>query len=126
LIKEEPPPEPTINHDLLFKKLLEIYFEPFLQAFYPELHKKLDFTHQKLLSEEFIAGAKTSQKHIADLVIGTKHKNTKEKSSYTSNPKAIVSLTSTSECTFTTVYSTQNTNNPLSHTQTLSNKTSSI
>src|SRR5690625_4982236 len=79
LIKEDPPPEPTINHDLLCKKLLELYFEPFLQAFYPELHEKLDFTHQKLLSEEFIADAQTGQKYIADLVIESKLKKTNEK-----------------------------------------------
>src|SRR5690625_622386 len=78
-IKEGPPPGPTINHDLLCKKLLELYFELFLQAFYPELHEKLDFTHQKLLSEEFIADAKTGQKFVADLVIETKLKKTSEK-----------------------------------------------
>jgi len=79
LIKESPPPEPTINHDLLFKKLLELYFEPFLEAFYPQLHEKLDFTHQKLLSEEFIADAQTGQRYIADFVIESKLKNTNKK-----------------------------------------------
>src|SRR5690625_2956070 len=79
LINECPLTEPTINHDLLCKKLLELYFEQFLQTFYPELHEKLDFTHQKLLSEEFIADAKTGQKFIADLVIETKFKKTDEK-----------------------------------------------
>src|SRR5690625_3209248 len=79
LIKEGPPPELTIKHDLLFKKLLELYFEPFLEAFYPQLHEKLDITHQKLLSEEFIADAQTGQKFIADLVIESKLKKTNEK-----------------------------------------------
>src|SRR5690625_933275 len=79
LIKEGPLPELTIKHDLLFKKLLELYFEPFLEAFYPQLYEKLDITHQKLLSEEFIADAQTGQKFIADLVIESKLKKTNEK-----------------------------------------------
>src|SRR5690625_6646818 len=65
LLIKESPPEPTINHDLLCKKLLELYFEPFLEAFYPQLHEKLDFTHQKLLSEEFIADR--SEEHTSEL-----------------------------------------------------------
>src|SRR5690625_7110159 len=84
LINECPLTEPTINHDLLCKKLLELYFEQFLQTFYPELHEKLDFTHQKLLSEEFIADDKTGQKFIADLVIETKFKKTDRSEEHTS------------------------------------------
>src|SRR5690625_3610982 len=67
-----------INHDLLFKEVLKLFFEPFMEAFFPNLHQLIDFRHETCVSEELIIDAKKGKRLIADLVIQTKLKTTQK------------------------------------------------
>lgn len=41
ILKEQP--SHYTKHDQLFKRLLESFFEEFIEAFFPEIHKQIDF-----------------------------------------------------------------------------------
>jgi len=63
------------HHDQLFKELIHIFFEEFLEAFFPEVHHHIDFNSIKPLSEEVFTDLFEGESRKADIVIETKLKN---------------------------------------------------
>ena len=62
---------PKIQHDKLFKDLLQLFFEDFLKVFFPDIHKKLDFSNfgpQNFLSTEHTLDHGKKKKVVMDLV----------------------------------------------------------
>ena len=49
LIKETPPESPHIKHDQLYKELISTFFQEFLDVFFPEVHKHINFQRIKPL-----------------------------------------------------------------------------
>ncbi|SDN91181.1 transposase [Bacillus sp. OK048] len=64
-----------IHHDQLFKQLLHTFFSEFLEAFFPEVHRYIDFTSMKPLSEEMFTDLIESESRRADIIIETKLKD---------------------------------------------------
>jgi predicted transposase/invertase (TIGR01784 family) len=66
-----------LQHDKLFKELLQLFFEDFLRAFFPEIHAKLDFSQfgpSNFLANEHILDHGKKRKIIMDLVARVKEK----------------------------------------------------
>ena len=61
-----------IDHDRLFKELLESFFAEFLALFFPEAHAAVDLTHLKFLQQEIFADITAGEKHVVDLLAETK------------------------------------------------------
>lgn len=74
LLKEQS--ENYTDHDQLFKQLIEIFFEEFIEAFFPHLHEAIDFTETAFLSEELFTDFHDGDKKVADLVVQVKAKDT--------------------------------------------------
>jgi hypothetical protein len=51
-----------IEHDRLFKELLRTFFAEFMELFFAEVYKAIDFSHVTFLSEEL----------FTDVVVGAK------------------------------------------------------
>jgi predicted transposase YdaD len=64
-----------IHHDQLFKQLLHTFFSEFLEAFFPEVHRNLDFSSLKPLSEEIFTDLIEGESRRADIIIETKLKD---------------------------------------------------
>lgn len=64
-----------INHDQLFKQLIHTFFEEFLEAFFPDVHKLVDFQHLKPISEEVHTDLHHGDTRRLDIVIETKLKD---------------------------------------------------
>ena len=67
LIKEDIPK--YTKHDQLFKQLIGIYFEEFLEAFFPYIHERINFEKITFLSEEVLTEVYDGDKSILDLVV---------------------------------------------------------
>ncbi|AGK53596.1 transposase [Bacillus sp. 1NLA3E] len=67
-------PNTYIHHDQLFKQLIQTFFEEFLEAFFPEVHKSIDFSALKPLSEEMFTDLLEGESRRADIIIETKLK----------------------------------------------------
>ncbi|WP_404451765.1 transposase [Virgibacillus necropolis] len=63
-----------IPHDQLFKQLIHTFFDEFLEIFFPEVHKHIDFSCIKPLSEEMFTDLYEGESRRADIVIETKLK----------------------------------------------------
>lgn len=63
-------------HDRLFKELIGVFFEDFLEAFFPEVHAQIDFQKITPLSEEVFADLYDGNKKVLDLVVEVKWKDT--------------------------------------------------
>ena len=63
-----------INHDQLFKELLETFFAEFMQLFFPEAYQAIDFTHLKFLQQEVFTDVTAKEKHIVDILVETRVK----------------------------------------------------
>lgn len=74
LIKEEK--QSYIPHDLLFKKLIETFFEQFIEVFYPKFYGSIDFQSVKFLSEEVIPNAFERDQRRLDIVVEARWKST--------------------------------------------------
>ena len=68
-------PSQYIHHDQLFKQLLHTFFAEFLEVFFPEAHKHIDFSELKPLSEEMFTDLIEGESRRADIIIETKLKN---------------------------------------------------
>jgi predicted transposase/invertase (TIGR01784 family) len=74
----------NIDHDGLFKRLLTQHFEEFLEGFFPEVHKELDFSGfgvDNFLSQEQMAEIDSSV-HRMDVVAKVKPKSTESDDAY--------------------------------------------
>src|SRR5690625_5002907 len=56
-------------HDRLFKELIGVFFEDFLEAFFPDVHAQIDFQKITPLSEEVFADLKILHFHYLTLHI---------------------------------------------------------
>lgn len=62
------------DHDQLFKELLHTFFAEFLELFFPEVHKYIDFSAIRPLSEEVFTDLLGGESRRADIVIEAKLK----------------------------------------------------
>jgi len=76
LIKETPPESPHIKHDQLYKELISTFFQEFLDVFFPEVHKHINFQRIKPLSEEVFTNLLDGDARRLDIVIETSLKDT--------------------------------------------------
>ncbi|AOL34880.1 MULTISPECIES: Rpn family recombination-promoting nuclease/putative transposase [Geobacillus thermoleovorans group] len=64
----------AIDHDRLFKELIQTFFEEFLLLFFPDMHEHIDFSHLSFLSEELFTDVTAGEKYRVDLLVETKLK----------------------------------------------------
>ncbi|WP_368975537.1 Rpn family recombination-promoting nuclease/putative transposase [Caldifermentibacillus hisashii] len=57
------------DHDQLFKELIHTFFAEFLELFFPEVHKYIDFSAIRPLSEEVFTDLLGGESRRADIVI---------------------------------------------------------
>src|SRR5699024_4360413 len=63
------------KHDLLFKQLINNFFEEFIEAFFPEVHQHIDFTAMTSLSEEVHSDLIDGETRRLDIVVEIKLKD---------------------------------------------------
>lgn len=61
-----------LDHDQLFKRLIRTFFKEFMELFFPEVAREIDFSHVVFLSEEVAAALTGGRKGRVDLLIETK------------------------------------------------------
>src|SRR5690625_3285679 len=76
LIKETPPESPHIKHDQLYKELISTFFQEFLDVFFSEVHKHINFQRITLLSEDVLTKLLYGDARRLDIVIETSFKDT--------------------------------------------------
>ncbi|MBB5354198.1 putative transposase/invertase (TIGR01784 family) [Anoxybacillus mongoliensis] len=64
----------SIDHDRLFKELIQTFFEEFIVLFFPTMHEHIDFRHVSFLSEELFTDVVAGEKYRVDLLVETKLK----------------------------------------------------
>ncbi|AXM88204.1 transposase [Anoxybacillus ayderensis G10] len=64
----------SIDHDRLFKELIQTFFEEFIVLFFPAMHEHIDFHHLSFLSEELFTDVTAGEKYRVDLLVETKLK----------------------------------------------------
>jgi hypothetical protein len=64
----------AIDHDRLFKELIQTFFEEFILLFFPEMYDYIDFQHLSFLSEELFTDVTAGEKYRVDLLVETKLK----------------------------------------------------
>ncbi|MED0686414.1 Rpn family recombination-promoting nuclease/putative transposase [Anoxybacillus ayderensis] len=64
----------SIDHDRLFKELIQTFFEEFIALFFPAMHEHIDFQHLSFLSEELFTDVTAGEKYRVDLLVETKLK----------------------------------------------------
>ncbi|MFC0297450.1 Rpn family recombination-promoting nuclease/putative transposase [Geobacillus jurassicus] len=64
----------AIDHDRLFKELIQTFFEEFILLFFPDMHEHIDFRHLSFLSEELFTDVTAGEKYRVDLLVQTKLK----------------------------------------------------
>ncbi|OSX55235.1 Rpn family recombination-promoting nuclease/putative transposase [Anoxybacillus ayderensis] len=64
----------SIDHDRLFKQLIQTFFEDFIALFFPTMHEHIDFRHVSFLSEELFTDVTAGEKYRVDLLVETKLK----------------------------------------------------
>lgn len=55
-----------IDHDRLFKELIETFFKEFIELFFPEEYKQIDFSHVKFLSQEIFTDITAGERRRLD------------------------------------------------------------
>ncbi|BCV22976.1 Rpn family recombination-promoting nuclease/putative transposase [Moorella sp. Hama-1] len=61
-----------IDHDRLFKELLENFFAEFMQLFFPQASRAIDFEHVQFLQQEVFTDVTAGERHIVDLLVETR------------------------------------------------------
>ncbi len=64
-----------IDHDRLFKKLLTTFFREFMEAFFPEAHQYINYSHLEFLSEELFTDVTMGEKKYIDILVKTRLQN---------------------------------------------------
>jgi Domain of unknown function (DUF4351)/Putative transposase, YhgA-like len=64
-----------IDHDSLFKKLIQNFFLEFIELFFPDISDVLDKDSIKFLPQELLTNARKGEKKIIDVLIQAKYKN---------------------------------------------------
>jgi hypothetical protein len=65
----------SIDHDRLFKELLETFFIEFVALFFPDAYREIDLTHLNFLQQEVFTDVTVGDKHRVDLLVETKLRN---------------------------------------------------
>lgn len=63
-----------MDHDRLFKELLQTFFKEFVELFFPEAAEAIDFDHVTFLSEEVFTDLRGGKKGRVDLLVETRLK----------------------------------------------------
>ncbi|HAU30875.1 MAG TPA: transposase, partial [Desulfotomaculum sp.] len=63
-----------IDHDRLFKELLETFFTEFMELFFPEAYRTIEFTNLKFLQQEVFTDVTAGERHEADIIVETRLK----------------------------------------------------
>lgn len=63
-----------IDHDRLFKELLETFFGEFVELFFPQVYEYIDLEHIKFLQQELLTDVTRGDKHQVDILVETKLK----------------------------------------------------
>ena len=66
--------EQWIDHDRLFKELLENFFADFVELFFPEAHAAMDWGNIKFLQQEVFTDVTRGDKHLVDILVETRLK----------------------------------------------------
>jgi predicted transposase/invertase (TIGR01784 family) len=64
----------AVDHDRLFKELIQAFFEEFILLFFPEMYEYIDFQHLSFLFEELFTDVTAWEKYRVDLLVETKLK----------------------------------------------------
>ena len=64
-----------IDHDRLFKELLETYFAEFMQIFFPAAAQAIDLKQIKFLQQEIFTDVTAGEKHEVDILVETQLKD---------------------------------------------------
>ncbi|MBY6269844.1 Rpn family recombination-promoting nuclease/putative transposase [Parageobacillus thermoglucosidasius] len=64
----------AVDHDRLFKELIQAFFEEFILLFFPDMYEHIDFCHLSFLSEELFTDVTAGEKYRVDLLVETKLK----------------------------------------------------
>src|SRR5690625_4284170 len=73
-IREEPPN--YLKQDQLFKQLIEVFFAEFLEVFFPDIHKQIDFERVTFLHGKMFTESNDCSKRVVSLFANAKWKNT--------------------------------------------------
>ncbi|GBF74127.1 hypothetical protein PA598K_02458 [Paenibacillus sp. 598K] len=60
-------------HDEAFKKLLQTFFKEFIELFFPELHRLLDYRQTRFLMQELLVDIVGQESRDLDLLLETKY-----------------------------------------------------
>ncbi|WP_249869054.1 Rpn family recombination-promoting nuclease/putative transposase [Oceanobacillus saliphilus] len=74
IVKDDSTKYTYTKHDQLFKELINNFFAEFLEAFFPEVHRNVDFTAINPVSEEVYTDVLKGTARRLDIVIETKLK----------------------------------------------------
>lgn len=74
LVREQADPSHYTQHDKLFKELIHTFFKEFMEEFFPDVHRHIDFHATKLLSEEVHTDLHKGKTRRLDIVVETKLK----------------------------------------------------
>ena len=66
--------EERIDHDGLFKELIQTFFEEFVILFFPNIYEEIDFTHVTFLDKEMVNDAQGRKKREVDIIVETRLK----------------------------------------------------
>ncbi|OXS62630.1 transposase [Cohnella sp. CIP 111063] len=61
----------SVDHDRLYKELLQTFFREFMELFFPKISSAIDYSHVKFLSEEVFSDLAGGTTERVDLVIET-------------------------------------------------------
>ncbi|MCL6480036.1 MAG: Rpn family recombination-promoting nuclease/putative transposase, partial [Peptococcaceae bacterium] len=67
--------ENRIDHDRLFKELLETFFVEFMELFFPEAARSIDLAQIKFLRQEIFTDVTAGEKHEVDILVETRLKD---------------------------------------------------
>ncbi|HZJ84767.1 MAG TPA: transposase, partial [Syntrophomonadaceae bacterium] len=63
-----------IDHDRLFKELIETFFAEFMELFFPDIYSLIELDEITFLKEEIFTDVTRGDKHLIDLLVETKLK----------------------------------------------------
>jgi hypothetical protein len=62
------------DHDRMFKELIQTFFREFMELFFPEAGRHIDFGHLKFLQQELFTDVTAGDRHVVDILVETKLK----------------------------------------------------
>ncbi|HLS09094.1 transposase [Lentibacillus sp.] len=74
VVRKQPETTEYTKHDLLFKDLIQTFFQEFIDVFFPDVHRHIDYHAAKLLSEEVHTDLHEGKTRRLDIVVETKLK----------------------------------------------------